>query len=132
VQLNRGETGPELVAAAAAERKRQRDRSAKPKVAEEEEEEESEEEPSRQERDKVDYIALGFMRSRLHTLEDALSVEQQLKRFSLLDSRGMFATTHSKLESMESDNMAPTEVPLGITGHEMDQNHSTGAATLLR
>jgi hypothetical protein len=110
----RGEAGPELLAAASAERKRQREDGVKLRggvkkeankaavAATEEDEEEANEHSDtdedkdeanggaagKREREKVDYIALGFMRSRLHTLEEALSVEQQLKRLGLLDGKG--------------------------------------------
>jgi hypothetical protein len=75
----------------------------------------------KREREKVDYIALGYMRSRLHTLEEALSVEQQLKRLNLLDGGKATAPTVTDGHDLNLDNDASHQIN-GIGDSDSDDN----------
>lgn len=87
---------PELMEAAAAERQRDpgKSKSARqePKTAvpasEDDASDESDsdgDEKSGRQRKEIDFKALGFLRARIHLLEDALAIEQQLRQLGLLD-----------------------------------------------
>lgn len=153
-EIMKGEAGPELLTAASAERKRQREDGVKLRggvkkeankavAATEEDEEEANEHsdtdedkeeanggaPGKREREKVDYIALGFMRSRLHTLEEALSVEQQLKRLGLLDGKG--TASADEYEFSDGDARQGNGQTRGTTGDNTPTPTSVPSSPLI-